>query len=238
MKEILINIDNANSTFILNDSWDKISNNKRLIISLKRLGFQVSGNSISIPFDEKTKIATLDEIQNLLSKFGYSKTLSQETVKDVKSYEREQTLFMEFSEKARNIRNDQFHLFPELVEDFDLFQSTLKKQLIRQLYPLQLLSAFHMTFSQNSCNFSVPGSGKTSIVYGAYAYLKQLSSDDPRYVDRILVIGPLSSFAPWENEYFECFGKKAISKRLSGDTSISRIRKEEHLYSGNPAELT
>src|SRR5690606_33133049 len=98
--------------------------------------------------------------------------------------------------------------------------------------PLQLLSAFHMTFSQNSCNFAVPGAGKTSIVYGAYAYLKQLPKEDSRHVDKLLVIGPLSSFAPWENEYEECFGKAVVSQRLSGDSTISRERKEEHLYSG------
>ena len=32
----------------------------------------------------------------------------------------------------------------------------------RTLYDLQMLSAYHMAFSQNACNFSVPGAGKTS----------------------------------------------------------------------------
>ncbi len=35
----------------------------------------------------------------------------------------------------------------------------------RRLYTLQMLSAYHMAFAQNACNFSVPGAGKTSIVY-------------------------------------------------------------------------
>ena len=60
----------------------------------------------------------------------------------------------------------------------------------RTLYPLQLLSAYHLAFSQNSCNFSVPGSGKTSIVYGAFSYLKKLDKEDTKFVDKIFIIGP------------------------------------------------
>ncbi len=147
-------------------------------------------------------------------------------------------MFDEFSDKAENIRNNKFTDNPDLVKKFDEFQSVLKEKLVRPLYPLQLLSAFHMAFSQNACNFAVPGAGKTSIVYGAYAYLKSLPEDDPKYVDKLLVIGPLSSFAPWEKEYKECFGTNVTSQRLSGDNTILRNHKEQHLFSGNPAELT
>ena len=94
-----------------------------------------------------------------------------------------------------------------------------------------------MAFSQNSCNFAVPGAGKTSIVYGAYAYLK-LTSTDPKHVNKLLVIGPLSSFAPWEYEYEACFGPKPTSFRMSGNVDISKDSKKQHLSSGNPAELT
>lgn len=238
MAEITIHVDRNRSNFVLVDCADQLTGDIRLVMSLKRLGFQVEQSNILVPFEEKSKISTLSEIQNLLSKFGFNKALSKETTEDVQSFEREERLFDEFSEKARKIRNDEFNKFPELVSDFDVFKEVLKENLERRLYPLQLLSAFHMAFSQNACNFAVPGAGKTSIVYGAYAFLKQLPKTDPRHVDRLLVIGPLSSFAPWENEYAECFGKKVSSQRLSGDPTISRERKEEHLYSGSPAELT
>lgn len=238
MADITIHVDHERSNFVLLDCANQLISDKRLVMSLKRLGFEVEQPDILVPFEEKTKISTLSEIQNLLSKFGFSKALSNETVEDVQSFEREERLFGEFSEKARTIRNDEFDEFPELVKDFEAFRDVLKQKLERRLYPLQLLSAFHMTFSQNACNFAVPGAGKTSIVYGAYAFLKQLPETDPRHVDRLLVIGPLSSFAPWENEYTECFGRKVGSQRLSGDPTISRERKEEHLYSGSPAELT
>lgn len=238
MTGITIDIDNDRSSFILVDCASELMSNDRLIISLKRLGVQIESSNVIIPFEEKSKIATLSEIQHLLSKFGFLKNLSEEAVQDVQSFEREERLFDEFAQKAKTIRNNEFEEHPELIKDFEAFKNVLKNNLERKLYPLQLLSAFHMAFSQNACNFAVPGAGKTSIVYAAYSFLKQLPVNDPRYVNRLIVIGPLSSFAPWENEYADCFGRTANSQRLSGDSTISRAKKEEHLYSGSPSELT
>lgn len=238
MNEITIHINSENSGFLLLNFSELIKSNKRLEMSLKRIGFHIEGSDVIIYFEKKNKISTLDEIQRLLKKFGFKQNLTAETIKDVESFEREERFFYEFSKNASSIRNNEFDKHPQLINEFNNFQEVLKRELKRPLYPLQLLSAYHMAFSQNSCNFAVPGAGKTSIVYGAYAYLKQLPKDDPRHVDKLMVIGPLSSFAPWENEYEECFGKKVISQRLSGDPKISREKKEEHLYSGNPAELT
>jgi len=226
------------SSFLLTGDVQRVLSNSRLMFSLKRLQYIPSDADIRIPYDEKTKVRTLQEIQSLLEKYSLIPSLSQDTRDDLESFHREQTTFREFSEKAKDIRNDRFKERPDLVDAFDRFQATLKKILKRPLYPLQLLSAFHMAFSQNACNFAVPGAGKTSVVYGAYAYLKSLPHDDPKHVDKLLVIGPLSSFAPWENEYRECFGVKPMSQRLSGDASISPSQKAQHLYSGNPSELT
>ena len=203
-------------------------------LSFKRLDFSQRNNDVLIPFDDNNKIKILQEIQHLLIKFGYNISISENISLDIKSFEREENLFQEFSQKARSIRNDEFTIYPELINEFDQFQKILKTELKRPLYPLQLLSAFHMAFSQNACNFAVPGAGKTSIVYAAYSYLKSLSQDNPRHIDKLLVIGPLSSFAPWENEYYECFHNRATVKRLSGN-AISKAEKEEHLYSGKPA---
>lgn len=233
-----IKIDRATSNFILSKDIENILINTRLVFSLKRLGFSVVDGKIFIPYEQMTKIKTLQELQIILEKFSFEVVLADETKEEVSSFNREQTTFKEFSEKARNIRNNQFEAYPELVKDFDSFQRTLKTLLVRPLYKLQLLSAFHMAFSQNSCNFAVPGAGKTSIVYAAYAYLKSLPSDNPKHVDKLLVIGPLSSFAPWENEYELCFGVKPRTQRLSGDGKILKGKKEQHLSSGDPAELT
>lgn len=235
---IQISTDNERNNFILTGDTKEILSNPRLGISLKRLEYVLDDKRILIPFHINNKIEILQELQYLMEKYSFGSTLSREAQEDVSTYNREQQTFQLFSDKAKSIRNNMFKENPELISYFDDFQKVLQQKLVRRLYPLQLLSAFHMAFSQNSCNFAVPGAGKTSIVYSAYSYLKNLPDGDPKHVDKILVIGPLSSFAPWENEYRECFGRLVNSQRLSGDSKMSKDHKERHLFSSNPAELT
>ena len=237
-QHVIVYDDKDNSRFLLKGNLQAYLKNKRLLFSLKRLGYQYEQEKIFIPYIKLSQISTLQEIQELLIKFGFTEELSQEIKNDIESFNREQENFKEFAEKARNIRNNKFDDNPELVKKFDFFQKTLQEKMRRKLYPLQLLSAYHMAFAQNACNFAVPGAGKTSIVYAAYIYLKSLPTNNPMHVDKLLVIGPLSSFAPWENEYEACFGKKPYVQRLSGDNTLSRSIKEQHLFSGNPAEVT
>ena len=235
-KKVLIDL--QENYYILNGDINSIFKNRRFLLSLKRLNYIAENKIIKVPFEDKNKIYTLQDVQDLLEKFGYEFVLQENIEKELSSYKNEQDNFQKFSEKAKKIRNDDFSDNLELVEDFKEFKKITEENLERTLYPLQMLSAFHMAFSQHSCNFAVPGAGKTSIVYGAYAYLKSLPENNLRHIDKILVIGPLSSFAPWENEYEDCFGRKVESQRLSGDASISRNRKEQHLYSSSPRELT
>lgn len=235
---ISIDVNTEKNIFLLNGDIDSITENRRLLLRFKRLGFEIVENTIQIPFRKESQIKTLNELKRILAKFLIDVSLKENTTQELASYHREEEQFELFSENARRIRNDEFYDEPELVSQFDEFQKVLKKELKRTLYPLQLLSSFHMAFSQNSCNFAVPGAGKTSIVYGAYAYLKSLPPTDPKHVDKLLVIGPLSSFAPWENEYEACFGPKPASFRMSGNIDISKDLKKQHLSSGNPAELT
>lgn len=233
-----IHIDITEKGFILTGTIDIILNNRRALMSFKRLSYRYSEDKLIIPYEQKTKILTLQTIERILSKFDISTDLGEETKEELASYDREQENFVTFSEKARKIRNDEFSKELDIVEDFKSFKKIIHQNMLRTLYPLQLLSSFHMAFAQNSCNFAVPGAGKTTIVYGAYTYLKNLPEDNPKHVNKLLVIGPLSSFAPWENEYEDCFGRKVISQRMSGDASITKVQKERHLYSKNPKELT
>lgn len=150
----------------------------------------------------------------------------------IQAYYEEEQNFAIFSKKALDIRNNKCD-----IEEFKRFKDSLIDNMKnRTLYELQMLAAYHLAFSQNACNFSVPGAGKTSIVYGAYTYLHNLPDDDVKKVDRILIISPLNAFAPWELEYEECFGKKPTSKRLSGKMELEE--KKQYLYEMNPAELT
>ncbi|MFT6204829.1 MAG: SNF2 family DNA or RNA helicase [Spirosomataceae bacterium] len=235
-----IDVNIVDNFFIINGDTASLLQNKRLLISLKRLNYFIEESTVNIPFRDETQIKTLQEIQGLLSKYNYVFQFTENIQEELQAFSKEEENFDVFSENARAIRDNEFEDNRFLVTLFDNFQEVLNRTFSkdRTLYPLQLLSSFHMAFAQNSCNFAVPGAGKTSIVYGAYAFLRSLPIGDPRHVNKLLVVGPLSSFAPWENEFTECFGYKPNSFRMSGDSDISVKQKLEHLYSPNSPELT
>ena len=88
----------------------------------------------------------------------------------------------------------------------------------RPLKPYQVPAVAHAIAVKNAANFSVPGSGKTAIVLSVFAVLRAR-----REVTKIIVIGPRSSFQPWEDEFRVCFSRKPRRVRISG-TKPSRAR--------------
>ena len=85
----------------------------------------------------------------------------------------------------------------------------------RVLKPYQIPAVAHLSALEGAANFSVPGSGKTTIVLAAYAILKEQHE-----IDHLIVIGPRACFMPWEDEYEACFGVKPKTVRISGTKSI------------------
>lgn len=81
----------------------------------------------------------------------------------------------------------------------------------RDLKTYQLEGLGHLLKVGNGANFSVPGSGKTSVVWAYYDQLKRSG-----IVDKIFVVGPFSCFLPWEDEAEKCFGRKFSTARIVG----------------------
>lgn len=204
--------------------------NKKIVLNLKRnFNAEIKSDSIEIPITNEKVISNLFDY---FKKKNIDLKLDEESNTDLTNLYLEAEKFEEFSNKAKEIWGNNINAM-----EFQHFCSVLKQGMDRELYKLQLLSAYHLAFSQNACNFSVPGAGKTSIVYGAYTYLKSFESTHPKFVDKILVIGPLSSFGPWESEFKECFNRPLVAKRISGGY-LSSEEKKHYFHSRNPAELT
>lgn len=236
MATISIDLDSVKKEIYLTGDINSLKNHRWAWRYLKDyLKPVVSGEQgmITIPIPEDTdEIRVLNSVRSMLIKYGFTEKRSESSNQVLKDFYLEEEKFKEFSKKALQIRNNNCDR-----DEFKDFTDAVSSHLItRTLYPLQLLSAFHMAFSQNSCNFSVPGAGKTSIVYGAYAYLSNIEEKNPKKIDKLLIVGPLSSFGPWEMEYMECFGVKPSVKRLIGGVSLSE--KRDYLYSNNPCEIT
>ena len=232
-----LDIDDKGLFFLLKDLNNSISNNRRAkSFFIKYLNASFENIIVKIPIvNSETKDILLQKIQKALSKYEVQQIESENIKSILNRYFQEKENFNRFSEKAKGIWDNNID-----INEFKCFKDSLEKNMKRTLYDKQLLAAFHLSFSHNACNFSVPGAGKTSVVYGAYTYLNNLPKDHPDYVNKLLIIGPLSSFGPWEDEYKECFDRKANSKRLSG--GINPSERERYLYSieesQNTEELT
>lgn len=209
-----------------------VLDNKRAMRFLKdNASFEQNGTQLIFEVEEDIN-KCIDRIKTAARYSKCGVELKGNANSGVQAYYEEEQKFADFSVKAQNIRNNECD-----IDEFKYFKDSLLDNMKnRTLYELQMLAAYHLAFSQNACNFSVPGAGKTSIVYGAYAYLHNMDDNNLKKVDRILIMSPLNAFAPWELEYEECFGVKPTAKRLSGKINIEE--KRQYLYSMNPAEIT
>lgn len=230
-------LDISATEFILTGDIDLIKSKRRARNNFLSIDANITENHIVIPFSTNENPTKYNDkeyqykaILKLLDKFNISHKKTDKAMIFLKEMDDENKNFKDFSIKAKNIRNNK-----HAGNDFKDFIDVVERKLVRSLYKLQLLSAYHLAFSQNACNFSVPGAGKTSTVYGAYAYLKSLSLDNVKKVDRLLIISPLAAFAPWKNEFKECFGRDATVKELVG---VSPTDREKHFYSDIYTEVT
>lgn len=94
----------------------------------------------------------------------------------------------------------------------------------RRLLDYQRLALTRHLGAQNAADFSVPGAGKTTVALAYWAMLRRQVPDLG-----IWVVGPLSAFRPWEDEFRACFGREPESVRLRGSAAQrARILTQAH----------
>src|SRR5260370_21458077 len=81
----------------------------------------------------------------------------------------------------------------------------------RDLFGYQCSAVARHLLTRHAADFSVPGSRKTTVALAYWAMARRDQGDLG-----LLVIGPLSCFRPWEEEFHDCFGRPADSLRLRG----------------------
>ena len=214
--------------YLLGDDTIEIYDAGNLIIGNRRAEFQLKQDfdvaqiaSPTIKLNVQPDLAQT-AIENLIELFEFldiDSNLEKNAKSIVDSYLDEKRAFDQYSNIAKEIWLGAIEA--PILKDFT--NVLLNSWPRRTLYKLQLLAAVHLAFSQNACNFSVPGSGKTSTVLGAFTYLRSLSENDEKYVNKLLVVGPLSCFHPWEYEFETCFGYAPNSFRISGQAGRSEI---------------
>ena len=114
-----ITIDVHNETYIITgDIEDAIIKKRRARSNFASIGanFETAGE-ISIPLTTKENTADLQYalIQKLLSKFNIAEVKTKQATEILADYDRERQNFVDFSIKAKNIRNNQFAKSNRLV---------------------------------------------------------------------------------------------------------------------------
>lgn len=114
-------------------------------------------------------------------------------------------------------RHDSKHL-----AHFNEFSEVVNSTMIRPLKERQMWDSFFMATMKRAGNFSVPGSGKTATVLGAYAFLAERE-----IVRRIMVVCPRNAFDSWQTEWRLCFGeKRPLNFFSTQDDAYRRLNQE------------
>jgi SNF2 family DNA or RNA helicase len=144
-----------------------------------------------INYLEKEKIAyrTSDQCQAQIDKFNINRERIGEII-----------------EVARNFKNGNY-------QDSDLLELNkfLQTKVPRKLKNHQIKAVQHLYLVQNGANFSVPGSGKTSVVLSVYEKLRLEGK-----VNTLFVVGPPACFQPWRDEFKITLGRAPKTKVLAG----------------------
>jgi len=149
---------------------------------------------------------TLEKVNGYLSRHKIAFTVSQEVAA--------------VQEEAKRSKMELGHAIQAgaLLKDGDThaveaggFMAFLSAHIPRQLKEHQVKAALHLIAVQNGANFSVPGSGKTTVVLSVFHWLRSRGE-----VDALFVVGPPSCFAPWQTEYELVIGIKPSCELLAG----------------------
>lgn len=220
-----ISASDDNEFFIIRPLDFHLDDFPRLPIYIKSInnGYR-EGEKVLVPLGDADTDSIFARIKKLLEgRLKFELEYDEESSMLIEAAKLESAKFADFSSKALRIRNDDID-----KEDLQKFVALLKRNSFkRELLPFQLLAAYHLAFAQNACNFSVPGSGKTTTVLAAYEYLK--NADDVRKrVNKLLVVGPLAAFIAWKDDFEACYGYEpkvleimgGVSRRVIEDTLL------------------
>lgn len=90
---------------------------------------------------------------------------------------------------------------PKYDDRLAAFSDIVNRMMVRPLKDRQMRDAFFLATMARAGNFSVPGSGKTATVLGAFAFLASQNK-----VRRLMVVCPKNAFDSWRTEWQLCFG--------------------------------
>ena len=188
------------NNLIINFKENISSLTKIQLVSVYRLKKK---NETIIAYEKEFSIKEAIEIKSFLEQNEYKISASENLNK----------LFIEYYENQKKIE-EKINELKEINTNFNQkeFVNYIKSLsfLKRPLLDHQKKPAFHLYKAKSAANFSVPGSGKTSVVLSYYQKLK-----NEKNIDGIFVIGPKVCFDSWNVEFTDTIGRNPNIKKLS-----------------------
>lgn len=186
--------------------------------------YESTGHSFACPINRAAEIAP--KLVAYMERAGLTCALAPEIDDILDAQQSVSARLTEASARGRRFKNAEVQDLG--TRDFVLFA---KQSLVRPLKDHQVKAAIHLLCVENGANFSVPGSGKTSVVLSVFQWLRSLGT-----IKSLFVVGPLSCFGPWRYEYEAVLGTVPACQILAGG-DISLRRSKYHVNTQSVADL-
>jgi len=155
-----------------------------------------------IVFKKNISVVDFEEIiSSLESKMKYDKIEFLKSKNLSVFYENRILDLVSLAQKGLSIKEKNYLSSQEFID----YKKQINKLLNRDLRDMQVLGSIHIIELQRTFNFSVPGSGKTATVLGAFRYLESIGK-----IEKLLVLGPINSFKSWRDEIMTVLGYRNI----------------------------
>lgn len=168
-------------------------------------GFKADGSArlVATPLDLHV---TLDKVLSYLAKHGIAHAVADEIAASQAELAKFKEQLRGAVEVGRAFKEGNVHAVA--ASEFLAF---VADKIPRKLKEHQLKAALHLLAVGNGANFSVPGSGKTTVVLAVFHWLRQRD-----LIDALFVVGPPSCFGPWRSEYRSVIGTEPTVALLAG----------------------
>jgi SNF2 family DNA or RNA helicase len=180
--------------------------NGRHLSQLAFWGFNFESSSGLLVATPADLLATLDKVLAYLARQG----IQCETTDEIRARQAELAIIRGDLDDALR-QGARFKDGDVNAIDTAAFLDFVATQIARRPKQHQLKAALHLLAVKNGANFSVPGSGKTTVVLTAFQWLKAKGQ-----VDALFVVGPPSCFGPWQQEYRDVLGSAPKTALLAG----------------------
>lgn len=201
INSVLIDVDENTSSIYLNDYTEKHRLTSPMVLSAYiRKSWENLGND-HYKINELNVHIIRDVIVERLTKIGIKCAFTRRAKLYLDAHDNETERRKSL---ALSIKNDQnLELWSN---SYYKFKKVVDEATVIPLRDQQMKNAFFHYAMRSSANYSVPGTGKTFISYGLYAYLMSKEAEIP--CNKLLVLGPLNCFKAWKDEGRKIFGSK------------------------------